>query len=108
MDGLNFQFTANNTKATGNMTLLYHDLKIAVKNKQTNDTTALKERIVSILANNMILNSNPLPRKEVRIGTIDFERDPERFVFGYVFRSILSGMKSSLLRNPEKENWKKR
>jgi len=103
IDALNFQFTANNTKATGKMTLLYHGLNIAVKNKQTNDTTALKERIVSILANNILLNSNPLPRKEVRVGIIVNERDPERFVFNYAFKSILSGMKSSLLRNPEKE-----
>jgi hypothetical protein len=106
MDGMNFQFTANNTKATGEMTLLYHDLNIAVKNKQTNDTTALKERIVSILANRQILNSNPLPRREVRVGTIDFERNPERFIIGYIFKSILSGMKSSLLRNPDKESEK--
>lgn len=106
IDALNFNFTANNTRATGEMALLYHGLDIAVKNKQTNDTTALKERIISIIANNMILNSNPLPGKEVRQGVIDYERDPERFVIGYVFRSILSGMKSSLLKNKEKEGKK--
>ncbi|MBK6967265.1 MAG: hypothetical protein IPH20_26055, partial [Bacteroidales bacterium] len=81
IDALNFNFTANNTRATGEMALLYHGLDIAVKNKQTNDTTALKERIISIIANNMILNSNPLPGKEVRQGVIGYERDPERFVF---------------------------
>ncbi|NTW26154.1 MAG: hypothetical protein HGA37_15755 [Lentimicrobium sp.] len=103
IDAMDFNFTADNTKATGKMTLRYHGLDIAVKNKQTNDTTALKERIISIIANTMILNSNPLPGEEVREGVIYYERDPERFIFGYAFRSILSGMKSSLLKNQEKE-----
>lgn len=106
IDALNFNFTANNTRATGNMALRYHGLDIAVKNKQTDDTTALKERIISFIANNMILNSNPLPGREVRQGIIDYERDPERFVIGYVFKSMLSGMESTMMRNKEKEKEK--
>lgn len=108
IDALDFNITADNNRATGNMTLLYHGLDIAVKNKQTNDTTALKERIVSIIANTMLYNSNPLPGREVRKGKIDFERDPERFLFGYAFKSILSGMKSTLLKNEEKKEKKEK
>jgi len=102
IDQMNFSFTANNTKASGNMILLYHGLDIAVKNKRTDDTTALKERVTSIIANIKILNSNPLPRKEVRKGVIDFKRDPDRFVFNYCGKSIISGIKSSLVKSPKK------
>ena len=73
----------------------------AVKNKRTDDTTAFRERFISFIANRRVLDSNPIPGEEVREGIIDYERDPERFLFHYCFKSILSGIKSSFLRNPK-------
>jgi hypothetical protein len=102
IDGMTFNFSATNTNATGRMTLLYHGLDITVKNKSTDDTTAFRERFVSFLANLKMIDSNPMPGKEVREGVIEYERDPERFLFHYCFRSILSGMESSLMKNPKK------
>lgn len=101
IDAMNFSFTANNTKATGKMTLLYNGLFVTVKNKRTDDTTALRERFISFIANRRVLDSNPVQGEEVRVGIIDSERDPERFLIHYCFRSILSGMKSSFMRNPK-------
>jgi hypothetical protein len=102
IDAMNFRFTADNTKATGKMTMLYHDLHLTVKNKRTDDTTAFRERFISFVANRRVLDSNPVPGGEVRVGIIDSERDPERFLIHYCFRALLSGMKSSLLRYPKK------
>ena len=101
INSMNFSFTADNTKAAGRLTVLYQGLDIAVKNKQTDDTTAFRERFISFIANIKVMDSNPLPDKEVRIGIIDFERDPEKFLFHYCFRSILSGITSSLAKNPK-------
>jgi hypothetical protein len=103
IDEINFSFTANNDKATGKMTMLYHGLHIAVKNKRTDDTTAFRERFISFIANKKVLDSNPMPGKEVRVGIIDYERDHERFLFNYCFKSILSGIKSSLMKSPKKK-----
>jgi len=100
IDSMNFNFTANNTKATGKLTMLYHGLEIAVKNKRTDDTTAFRERFISFIANMKVLNSNPVRNKDAREGIINFERDSERFLFHYCFRSILSGITSSLVKNP--------
>jgi len=100
IDAMNFSFTANDTKATGKMTMLYNGLFVTVKNKRTDDTTAFRERFISFIANRRVLDSNPVQGEEVRVGIIDSERDPERFLIHYCFRSILSGMKSSLLKNP--------
>jgi hypothetical protein len=102
IDKMNFSFTANNTKAIGKMTMLYHGLDIAVKNNRTDDTTAFRERIISIIANRRVLDSNPIADEEVREGIIDNDRDPERFFFNYCFKSILSGIKSSIAKNPQK------
>ncbi|MFA5329766.1 MAG: hypothetical protein WC384_18365 [Prolixibacteraceae bacterium] len=102
IDAMNFSFLANNTKATGQMTLRYHGLDVAVKNKRTDDTTAIKEQFMSIIANKKLLDSNPIPGEPVRVGMIDYERDPERFLFNYSFKSILSGIKSSLVKESKK------
>ncbi len=102
IDAMNFSFFANNTKATGKMTLRYHGLDVAVKNKRTDETTAIKERFLSIIANKKILDSNPIPGERVRVGIIDYKRDPERFLFNYSFKSILSGIKSSLTKDSKK------
>lgn len=101
IDAMNFSFTANNTKATGHMNLRYNGLNVAVKNKRTDDTTAVKERVISVIANMKIANSNPMPGEELRQGVIDFEPDPEKFIFNYCAKSILSGIKSSVLKTPE-------
>jgi hypothetical protein len=102
IDAMNFNFTANNTEATGNMTMLYHGLNIAIKNKRTDDTTAFRERFISLIANIKVLDSNPIPDEDVREGIIDYERDSERSFFNYCFKSIQSGIKSSLAKNPKK------
>lgn len=104
IDAMNFSYTANNTKATGEMTMLYHGLDVTIKNKQTDDTTGFRERFISFIANRRILDSNPIRDKKVRVGIIDYERDPERFLFHYCYKSILSGITSSLTNSHKKRN----
>ena len=96
---MNYHFKADDTKASGEMTILYHGVDIALKDHITADTTDFRERLVSLFVNYKLLDSNPLPGKEVRVGIIDFERDPERYIIHYCWRSLLSGFKSSFLRN---------
>ncbi len=99
LDDMKFSFMANDHKATGRMTLLYHGLDLTLKNKRTDDTTAIKERISSFIANRKLRNSNPVPGEGVREGIISYERDPEKFFFNYCLKSILSGIKSTLVKN---------
>ena len=110
IDAMNFSFTANNTKASGQMNLRYEGLNVAVKNKQTDDTTAVKERVISVIANMKIMDSNPMPGEELRQGVIDFERDPEKSFFSYCAKSIISGLKSSVTKTAvtRKESRKQR
>jgi len=103
IDGMKFSFTSDNFGSNGYMNLLYHGLSLTVKNKRSDDTTAFKERFISAIANRKILNSNPLPGENARTGTIYYLRDPEKFLFNYCSKSILSGIKSILLKNPAKK-----
>jgi len=99
IDTMNFNLVANNTKATGKMTLLYHGLNVAVKNKRTDNTTGIKECFESLIVNKMLLDSNPLPGEPVRVGNIDYKRDPERFLINYSAKSVITGIKSSLIKS---------
>ena len=99
---MSFSFTADNKKALGTMTMLYKGLDLAIKNKRTDDTTAFRERLVSWLVNRNVIDSNPLTDEEIRVGIIDFDRDPERFLLNYCSRAILSGIRSSIQRNSMK------
>lgn len=103
IDTMSYSFTANNAKASGRMTLLYHGLDLTVKNKRTDDTTALKERIGSFFANKKVIDSNPVPGEDVREGIIYYERDPEKSFFGYCFNSIFSGIKATIVKSPQKK-----
>jgi hypothetical protein len=103
IDKMDFRYTANKTKATGRLTILYNGLVLTAKNKRTDDTTAIKERFISFIINRKVIDSNPVSDEEVREGIIDYERDPEKFLFSYWVKSILSGIKSSLVKSPDKK-----
>ena len=49
-------------------------------------------------------DSEPIPDEEVREEIIDNERDPERSLFNYSFKSIMSGIKSGLTKSPNQRN----
>jgi hypothetical protein len=99
IESMSFSFTANNTRATGNMKMLYQGLHLTIKNKNTDDTTAFKEQFMSAIANMKVMDSNPMPGEQVRMGIIDYKRDPEKFLFNYTVKSIMSGIKSGLVRS---------
>jgi hypothetical protein len=76
--------------------------------KQTGEATALKEQIKSLIANIIVIESNPMPDKEVRPEIIDYERDPERYIFGYFFRSLLTGIKTTVAETKNAKKLKSR
>jgi hypothetical protein len=93
---MSFSFTANNTKATGSLMVLYQGLNVASINKKSGKSTGIIARVKSVVANIIMIESNPMPGDEVRQGIIEYERDPERFLFNYVFKSLLSGINTSI------------
>jgi hypothetical protein len=107
IDTMSFNFVANNIGSSGKMKLFYHGLAVTVLNKETGDSSGLKQKIITFIANRKLIDANPLPGKEVREGEIDHVRDPERFLFSYCFRSILSGIKTTILKNPGEEKKQK-
>lgn len=100
IDKVNFNLTGNDTKATGELTILYRGLDITIKDKRDHDSSGIKEQFFSFIVNKGAWDANPLPSKEVRVGIIDFERDTTKFIFNYWLKSILTGVKSSVIKEP--------
>ncbi len=102
INSMDFSISANNTKATGNLKLLYQGLGLAILNKQTGETGAIIEQVKSVIANIIVMESNPMPGEEVRPGIIDYERDPDKFLFNYVVKALTSGLKTTVkkVKNP--------
>jgi hypothetical protein len=98
INSMDFNFSANNTKATGNLAVRYNDFNLKVLNKESQESNTKKAGLKSFVANVIVVDSNPIPGKDVRIGVIDYNRDPEKFVFNYCFKSILSGIKTSIIK----------
>ena len=103
IDSLKFQFKAGKDYSTGEMLFVYHDLRIALKEKEENDTTEIKEKVMSFFANTFALNQdNPKKNKAVEKVNLYYYRNPNKFIFNYSWKTILSGIKKTI-RLPEKE-----
>jgi hypothetical protein len=92
VDSMSFGFHATDKRSTGKMRFYYHDLKIDVLDKDKKDQK-LKQKIASFLANKIIVkDANPKKGESVRVTEIDFDRDPNKYLFFYTWKSIQSGI----------------
>ncbi|MEO8147443.1 MAG: hypothetical protein ABI723_07390 [Bacteroidia bacterium] len=96
IESMTFSFHANDVFAKGKMKLIYHDLKIEVLNKD-HEKTGLLEKVETALAHALIIKeNNPSGKEPIREAEIFYSRDPNRFIFNYSIKSLLSGIKSTL------------
>ncbi len=91
-----FHFSGNDIKSTGEIKMYYSGLNITLEP----DRSELRQSIVRWAGRNLLYHpSNPANNNELRTGTIDFDRDVTRFVFHYWWKSYLSGIKNTVLRD---------
>jgi hypothetical protein len=91
LDSMTFSFSANHVASDGKLKTEYHGLKVALPGEQN-----LKAVLLKGLANGLIRDNNPDNRGKEIEGTIHFVRNPYRYFPYYIFRSIMSGLPSSL------------
>ncbi len=96
VNGIYFNFVADNNLAKGDMLFNYSDLLLHVVDKETGLTKGFLKRLLTKALDVKILDANPLPNDTLRHGAILFERDPEKMYFSYMLKSIFSGIKSSV------------
>ena len=103
-----WSFVADNDKAVGQMAFSYSDLHLILLNHRTLEKAKGRDAILTFVLNSFAVRSNN-PRRYLRKpieGKIYQERDKEKFIFNYWWKTTFSGMKGSLglgQAKPEKE-----
>jgi len=96
LNKLDFEFTATDTKAKGQIIGEYHDLVID-RLKLTKDGELKTAKLPSFLLHKIIIPKNKDAAKDVknRTGKIDYDRDPTRLVTFYYLKALLDGIRDS-------------
>lgn len=92
--GMDFDMTLGEQQAEGEVILQYENLKISMLNEKSNKEE-FANKISSLLANTFKIKSDN-KGDELRIGKVDFEREEEKSTFNYWWKSLLSGLQSSI------------
>ena len=95
-NSLNFNFEADDNYAKGKLEFKYSKFKIFVVNKRTGEAEGLDEGIVSWLANTFLINTKNPHLGFFKEGEVYFRRDKSKSIVNYVWKSIFSGIKTSI------------
>ena len=91
--GLGFNILANDSNATGTVDFEYDDLKIKVLRPDSDE----KNVLLSVISNLTLRRSNVITDQRFRQGRIDFERDSQKSLFGYVWDALKDGLMDTLI-----------
>jgi hypothetical protein len=97
IEKLTFNVNASNYKAKGNLEFYYKNLKIQLLKKVEGKPGLQKQGLISMLANNLIIEDNNPDNKGVfRPGPINLEREPTLSFFSFLYKGLLDGLKPSV------------
>lgn len=91
LDGLLFNITGTPWSLNGDLTLLYHGLKVEL-NKSDNS----KKKTLSWAANTLLKSANPNKHGRTIVGNIKVERVPYKGLGNYLWKGVESGLINSV------------
>jgi hypothetical protein len=94
VDQFQFNFSADQTKSSGNLLFGYNDLRISVLENKKGNTKEVK--FASFLANSLLLRSKNPKGKELLPDEISIPRDQKRSILNYTWKSVFSGIRNTL------------
>lgn len=99
---VDFKVDANNYSSAGQMKMRYKNLQVEIL-KNANGGKKMKSKgLISTLANTFVIDSDNPENGNFRIGKIQYNRPINISFFGLIWKSILSGIKSSVGIGPTK------
>lgn len=104
---VNAVISGDQHNASGTVTVLYNDLKLAMLEKDRGQKALDKKDVTSLFANLFVIkNDNPKNGKEARVEKASFQRDPNGGFFMLIWKTILVGALKTI-GAPEKLAYKK-
>ncbi|MEX0720050.1 MAG: hypothetical protein WD059_05235 [Balneolaceae bacterium] len=92
---LSAEMELNDTSSTGQLKLLYDDLEVSFLNENDPDRNGIREQVSDFITNKFVLKSENTA-EDPRIGEISYEKEEGKSIFAYWWRSLLSGIQSSI------------
>jgi hypothetical protein len=94
---INFNIKGNELGANGNVHMYYKDLKVSLL-KEGEDGAPMKKRgLLSFIANTLVIyDSNPVKDKPLRIGEVEYIKQPSSSFFSLLWNGVFSGMRESI------------
>ncbi len=100
INNLMFNFRADTDSSRGDLLFYYSNLNFAIASNAKGDTMNLKSRVLSFIADDLIVSDgNPDKNGNLSKGIIREARNKERFIFNYMWKSVFSGIKTTVLNN---------
>jgi uncharacterized membrane protein len=98
-DEIKFSGLARNSSSTGNLTFLYHDLKV---NLELEDKAKWVNDLITFGANTALHSNNPVsPNFPARSVKFQADRDMNKGFVNLIIKSLLDGMKETMLLSKE-------
>ncbi|MFH1159466.1 MAG: DUF748 domain-containing protein [bacterium] len=96
--------------ATGRLTLYYENLKFILFDEKQTTWSGIKTEIINFVANDLTIpGRNPGANGKLRTGIVYFQRDKHKSIINFIWKSILSGVKSNIgLNSRDQKEIKKR
>jgi hypothetical protein len=90
--------TANNANSLGELTFKYKKFKLAMYNrKKARMNRGIASPLIDFMMNGVLIKSNnPKFLGKERVGEVYFERDTDKSIFNYIWKSVMSGALSTL------------
>jgi hypothetical protein len=98
-----FQFTYDDEKSKGIIYMAYDNLNVKfIDSNGDISKNKLDYKLKNFIVNSFIIKNDNLRAGDMRIGEIKFQRDPKKSMMNFWWKSLLSGIKSSIGISPEK------
>jgi hypothetical protein len=85
----------NDSLAHGHLVMYYSDLAIKLRPTEPGTWPRIKTAALNEAANILLPENNPKDNGKLRTGLVFFERDQSKGFFNFVWKSVLSGIKSN-------------
>jgi hypothetical protein len=88
---------ANDDESSGKLIFYYNNLKVMVEKQDEKTWSKIKTGVINFAANDIIVNNdNPTKSGKLKTGTIYFQRKKQSSIFNFLWKSIFSGLKSTM------------
>lgn len=95
INSLNFNFKGNNSHAKGNVVMKYDGLKVDVLKRDKNTNDIKKRGLVSLVANVIVKNDNPL-NGTLREVNPEYQRNEYKSFFNLIWKTLFTGIKETV------------